>query len=79
MAFAVIARFTAKAGMEDQLIHYELVQSQKDPRQFTFFEKWESEDALTAHTQTPHVQRVRQERVPFVEGQADVSRWDVVS
>jgi len=96
MPFVVIARFTAKAGMEDALrevlgrlvgptrleagcLHYEMVQSQSDPRMFTFFEKWEDEPSLTAHAKTPHVVRARAERAELLDGPHDVSRWDVVA
>ena len=96
MPFVVIARFTAKAGMEGALrevlqrlveptrreagcLHYEMVQSQNDPRAFTFFEKWQDEAALMAHAQTPHVVRARAERVDLLDGPHDVSRWDVVA
>jgi quinol monooxygenase YgiN len=96
MPFVVIAKFTAKSGMEDRLkavlealvaptrleagcLHYELVQAQHDPRQFTFFEKWEDLEALTAHAQTTHVQRARKDRTDFLDGPTDVTRWDVVA
>ena len=95
MAFVVIARFTARTGLEHRLrevlsalvaptraeagcLHYEMVQSQDDPRKFTFYEKWESEAALMAHAQMPHVVRARAERVDLLDGPHEVSRWDVV-
>jgi quinol monooxygenase YgiN len=95
MSFVVIARFTAKQGMESALrevfqrlveptrreagcLHYEMVQSESDPRQFTFFEKWEDEPSLMAHARAPHVARAREERVPLLDGPHDVSRWNVV-
>jgi len=64
---------------EDGCLHYELVQNQNDPRVFTFYEKWRDEDALTAHTQTEHVRRAREARVPFLDGPSDVTRWHVVA
>ena len=75
---AVLEGLVEPTRAEAGCLHYELVQSQKDPREFTFFEKWASEEALAAHTQTPHVQRARQERVPFLDGPTDVTRWDLV-
>ena len=56
----------------------EFVQSQDDPRTFTFYEKWESEAALMAHAQAPHVVRARAERVELLDGPHEVSRWNVV-
>jgi quinol monooxygenase YgiN len=75
----VLSALVEPTRQEPGCLHYELVQSQNDPRVFTFFEKWESVDALTAHTQTPHVQRARRDRVEFLEGSSDVTRWDVVA
>ena len=96
MPFAVIARFTAKTGMEERLkgvlqalvvptrleagcLHYEMVQAQADPRQFTFFEKWEDVPSLMAHAQSPHVVRAREQRAELIEGAPDVTRWDIVA
>ena len=96
MPFAVIARFTARAGMEDRLkavlqalveptrleagcLHYEVVQAQADPRQFTFFEKWEDVPSLLAHAQAPHVVRARVLRADLIEGPSDVTRWNIVA
>jgi quinol monooxygenase YgiN len=74
----VLARLVAPTRAEEGCLHYELVQSQSDPRVFTFYEKWVSAEAHASHLQTAHIARARQDRVPFVEGPADVSRWDVV-
>ena len=95
MPFAVIAKITAKSGMEERLkgvlealiaptrqeagcLHYELVQNQNEPRQFTFFEKWEDVPSLMAHAQAPHVVRARELRAEFLDGPTDVTRWDIV-
>lgn len=74
----VLARLVAPTRAEDGCLHYELVQSQADPAQFTFFEKWRDVDALMAHAQAPHVIRARAERADLLDGPADVTRWDVV-
>ena len=96
MPFAVIAKFTAKSGMEEPLkavlqalitptraeqgcLQYELLQSQSDPRQFTFCEKWTDEEAFAAHGQSPHVRRAREERAGLIDGAGEVGRWDVVA
>ena len=75
---AVLQALVAPTRAEPGCVQYELLQSQQDPRMFTFFEKWESDAALAAHTQTEHVRRAREARVPFVDGPSDVTRWDVV-
>lgn len=72
---ALVAPTRAEAGC----LHYEMVQSQADPRQFMFFEKWEDEPSLMAHASAPHVIRARAERAGLLDGPHDVSRWDVVN
>ena len=96
MPFVVIARITAKSGMEEQLktvleplvaptraeagcLQYDLMRSQSNPRLFTFYEKWASDEAFAAHGQAPHVVRARAERMELVEGPPDVGRWDLLS
>ncbi len=71
---ALVAPTRAEAGC----LHYEMVQSQTDPRLFTFYEKWEDEPSLMAHAQAPHVVRARAERADLLDGAHEVSRWDVV-
>ena len=75
----VLSALVEPTREEEGCLHYELVQSQANPRMFTFFEKWASVQALEAHTQTAHIQHARQARVPFLDGPTDVSRWDVVA
>lgn len=72
---ALVEPTRAEAGC----LHYEMVQSQADPRMFTFYEKWEDEPSLTAHAHAPHVVRARAERVDLLDGPHDVSRWDLVA
>lgn len=74
----VLAALVEPTRAEAGCLHYEMVQSQADPRMFTFFEKWEDEAALTAHVHTPHVVRARAERAGLLDGPHEVTRWDVV-
>lgn len=74
----VLARLVAPTRLEAGCLHYEMVQSQTDPRMFTFFEKWQDEPSLMAHAQTPHVVRARAERGELLDGPHDVSRWNIV-
>jgi quinol monooxygenase YgiN len=43
---------------EKGCIVYDLHEVLGDPYQFVFFEVWESEAALEAHTRTPHFQEL---------------------
>ena len=76
---AVLQALVAPTRIEKGCLHYELVQRQDDPCQFTFYEKWEDEASLMAHAQAPHLVKARAERADLLDGPHDVSRWDVVA
>ncbi len=48
--------FVDKTRQEKGCVQYDLHQDTSDPRLFIFFERWESEDDLKAHLQSPHIQ-----------------------
>lgn len=43
---------------EDGVIFYELYQDLENPQVLTFIEEWESKEALEAHMQTDHFQKI---------------------
>jgi quinol monooxygenase YgiN len=46
---------------EPGCIQYDLHQSTEDKTIFYFYEKWSDDAAMTAHLQTPHVQKMLKE------------------
>ncbi|MDR5756781.1 MULTISPECIES: putative quinol monooxygenase [unclassified Caballeronia] len=40
-------------------LQYDLHRDNEEPRRFIFVERWESQDALDAHGQAPHIQAFR--------------------
>ncbi len=52
---------------EPGALQYELHRDLRDPRCFVFVERWESEAALAAHGQSPHIQAYRSVSGEWVE------------
>lgn len=75
----VLSALVLPTRAEPGCLHYEMVQSQADPRMFTFYEKWEDEASLLAHARTPHVVRARADRAELLDGPHEVTRWDIVN
>jgi quinol monooxygenase YgiN len=88
----VIARALARAGKEEQLRNtllgmlvptraergcrlYELYESNNQGL-FYFYEKWESQDALDRHTETPHYKQLAQNVRDLLEGAFEVNVLD---
>jgi len=60
-------------------IVYELHQNTADPSEFTFIEEWESDAALDAHLQSPHLQAAFP-RVPELCASApDIRRYMLIA
>lgn len=45
-------------GTEKGCVNYDLHQSIEDPDRFFFYENWESDDDLTSHLGSPHLQDI---------------------
>jgi quinol monooxygenase YgiN len=48
-------KMQAASLAEDGCLHYDYYLDRKNPGTVLMFEKWESEEALAAHMQTPHM------------------------
>lgn len=53
---AVLSGLIEPTRKEPGCIHYELLQNNADPTDFTFVEEWESDAALDAHLASAHIQ-----------------------
>ncbi|HET9400254.1 MAG TPA: putative quinol monooxygenase [Candidatus Acidoferrales bacterium] len=73
--FALVAPTRAEKGC----INYDLHQSDEDPTQFVFYENWESDAALEAHANSPHLQAFRKISGAILDGPAELTRWRAVS
>lgn len=76
---AVQAALTmAKATQaEDGCIAYRFYSPLDDPNTFFIFEQWESEAALQAHFQTPHMATFREVLPRVLAGEMAIKRYDV--
>ena len=53
---ALLRGLLAPTRAETGCIRYDLWQNSENPAEYTLVEQWESEAALDAHLQTPHLQ-----------------------
>lgn len=51
---------------EEGCVAYDLFQSLNEPDQLVFVEKWETREALTAHSKQPHLVAWREASAPHV-------------
>lgn len=63
---APAAACIAETRKEDGCISYELFQSLDDPDKLVFVEKWETREALTAHSKQPHLKVWRDASTPHL-------------
>jgi quinol monooxygenase YgiN len=53
---SMLLGFLEPTRKEEGCIRYELHVNTSEPHEFTFIEEWESDAALDAHLQSPHIQ-----------------------
>jgi quinol monooxygenase YgiN len=57
---------------------YDLLLNPKDPRDFCFVERWDSDASLDQHGETPHVRDARAQVQELVEVPPDIRRYRIV-
>jgi quinol monooxygenase YgiN len=57
---------------------YDLLENPKDPRDFCFVERWESEKSVDQHAASAHVQQVLAQVETLVEEPPDIRRYHQV-
>ena len=76
-AIAAAAAMSAASTAEDGCIEYSFWTSNDDPNSMLLIERWENEEALTAHMTAPHLATFITAIGPTVDGGMDVIRHDV--
>jgi quinol monooxygenase YgiN len=71
----LLAPTRAEAGC----MNYELHQSQTDPALFVFYENWESEGHLEAHSRSPHIQSFRKLADETLAEPVQITKWQIVA
>jgi len=66
---ALLERLAPASRGEPGCLHYQPCRDREDPRRFLIFEVYADEEALRAHSESDHFQRlVLDEAVPLLEG-----------
>lgn len=56
-------------------IRYELLQNQSDPKDFTFVEEWDSNDAINVHLDSAHIEAADTKLDGLVAAEPDIRRY----
>jgi quinol monooxygenase YgiN len=77
-ALAIFRELIEHTQKEDGCIAYNLHQSVEDPDQLAMFETWASKEALDAHMQSEHFQRLIPQVGPLTEGEAGIEVYEEI-
>jgi quinol monooxygenase YgiN len=75
---SVLTALIAPTRREVDCYQYDLLNNQKDPREFCFVERWGSDKALDQHGLTAHLKLAIAEVEPLVEAPPDIRRYHIV-
>lgn len=76
-ALAAAAAMSAASTAEAGCLEYSFWVSAEDPNAFGLIERWENDEALTAHMSQPHMATFITAIGPTLDGGMDVVRHDV--
>lgn len=76
-ALAAMQAMSEASEAEDGCISYRFYINPWDDSQILIFEEWETEAALQAHFEMPHMATFRQEIPKYVTGQMQIKRYNV--
>ncbi|WP_226040983.1 putative quinol monooxygenase [Natrinema sp. DC36] len=78
-ALELIEELVTESQREDGMIDYRATTDVSDPNVVRFFERYEDEAALGAHTQSDHFQEFSSALPELLAGEPTVTRFDVES
>ena len=73
---AALREMVSKVGQEQGTLTYTLHRAQKDPNVFLFYEKYEDESALKAHSSTPYFKELFGELKSLLDGAPEIEMYD---
>ena len=76
-AIQVAIKMQNASQAEDGCVVYRFYADLEDPNIFRIFEHWESDAALKAHFETPHMAEFRQQLPRLVADRGDLLKYDV--
>ena len=74
----VLTALIAPTRRELGCYQYDLLTNPKDPREFCFVERWESDKALDQHIEMPYLKALSPQLEPLVDVPPDVRRYHIV-
>ncbi len=75
---AVLAAALPPTRRELGCYQYDLLVNPADPRDLCFVERWDDEQALDEHVETPHIRTLRSEVADLIEAPPDVRRYVLI-
>lgn len=75
---AALEGFIDPTRAEAGCIVYELMQNNDDPTDFTFVEEWESDEALDAHLESPHILAFKERAGDLLACDPDIRRYTLL-
>lgn len=76
---SVLLSIIEPTRQEDGCIVYELLQNQEDPTDFTFVEKWESQELLNAHLTSVHIAEALSQLKGLVAAEPDIRLYQLLA
>ena len=76
---SVLQRLIEPTRAEAGCRRYELWQNEADEHEFRFIEEWDSDEALAAHLQTPHITSGRERLPELLAGDLDLCKYRLLA
>lgn len=79
-AFETLFRaYVEPSRAEPGCIEYHMLRDKQDPTLFIFYEIWQSQTHLDVHSNLPHMQQFRDQRMDYLEQDFDIRPIDMLS
>ncbi|MGB1253969.1 MAG: putative quinol monooxygenase [Candidatus Promineifilaceae bacterium] len=78
-AVAIALEMAAATQQEEGCIEYQFYEDLSEPNTFLIFERWESDEHLAAHFNTPHMVTFRKALPSLVAGRGNLYKYEVAS
>ncbi len=75
---AELLALVAPSRAERGCINYDLHQSIDDPRQFMFYENWESREILDAHLEMPYLDAFDERTKEMLAEPVEITLWEIL-
>jgi quinol monooxygenase YgiN len=76
---ALLLELVSPTRAEAGCLRYELLQNHITPTEFVFIEEWESNEALTAHLNSSHLEEVFREGQTFLAAPPEIQHYELLA